>query len=753
MKFAATAAVLAFAATADAASHFCQMDTSLAEGMEQVFYQGGWPTGPIGSITEIIVDAADAGYSGAPIVDGKSGDTNFPHGALKVLATVGEYSICEDSAGEMIVGVPDGLGAYLYDDDTVRVIVQSESYGPLRYESYPYFVNDGAASFTGSHVQYVDYGRYELAMFMESDYPASHFVKGMGEVVKYKYNLKGEMVGPRAKDGPTTVGAHYSNTDPEGNYIVDRGLPGRADWLMQSLCSAHLEQKHQWGDGIGMEDNLYFTNEEWMTYMENVTSVVGISPHVVDLANDASYALGVLTQGGYEKIAEINSMHSDYVVLAVSGYNGDFTGLDRDTIVANRNSLYSRNDADPTESYVWTENIVPVRIYVGKKGYDENGNPASDFLARNGLRYGQMYGFATDMTSDGPTGGLWRDAAHEAVGNGYNVPGMFAPINWMWNGEVVDFIHDGSWEFQSTPLNVPEGYEFWTGAGKDESGCKTEHLSPDPRLGKSGFVQGSTCGYFGHYYLEQLAETLAAADGGFPLAIEANYYVYEGKRSIFDQIVLGGKGQYANGQDARWNCDSDSLNMTTMMCSKTTFEDIDGFEVVEGKNGKLYAVIQEDSGNILGDRMFITGPLEHLDDGQNLTYYFVAFSGGSMNSRGGVGIPAGTAGAASTHEFSGCFDMSGLLAMDATEVSMNNITGDNRRNLRELAGKYFLVNFLMSASDTGFAKRAADRSVDVNDKTLLIDVQAHDMTEGVISDLQNDRGGQWYAYRPNIPYH
>ena len=32
---------------------------------------------------------------------------------------------------------------------------------------------------------------------------------------------------------------------------------------MQSLCAAHLEEKHQWGPGIGVEDDLFITNEEW----------------------------------------------------------------------------------------------------------------------------------------------------------------------------------------------------------------------------------------------------------------------------------------------------------------------------------------------------------------------------------------------------------------------------------------------------------------------------------------------------------
>ena len=46
----------------------------------------------------------------------------------------------------MLVGVPDGMGAYLADDDTVRFVWQSESYGPItQYESYPFIVNSNGA--------------------------------------------------------------------------------------------------------------------------------------------------------------------------------------------------------------------------------------------------------------------------------------------------------------------------------------------------------------------------------------------------------------------------------------------------------------------------------------------------------------------------------------------------------------------------------------------------------------------------------
>ena len=116
-----------------------------------------------------------------------------------------------------------------------------------------------------------------MADFMAGDYPASEMVVGVGTMIERAYNLKGEPIGPRASEGPTTVGAHFGNTDAEGNYVVEN-LPMEADWFYQSFCSAHVEQKHQWGDGIGLEDDIYFTNEEWINYAPNSKFVgIGVS--------------------------------------------------------------------------------------------------------------------------------------------------------------------------------------------------------------------------------------------------------------------------------------------------------------------------------------------------------------------------------------------------------------------------------------------------------------------------------------------
>ena len=104
-------------------------------------------------------------------------------------------------------------------------------------------------------------------------------------------------------------------------------------------------------------------------------------------------------------------------------------------------------------------------------------------------------------------------------------------------------------------------------------------------------------------------------------------------------MELGGAGQLPDGNNATFNWDDPSKG------PKATFEDIDGLEVYEAADGNLYLMIQEDSGNDYGERMLISSPLEHDADGVDLTYFFVAQSGGKLNTRqlAGVSVPKGTA--------------------------------------------------------------------------------------------------------------
>lgn len=244
-------------------------------------------------------------------------------------------------------------------------------------------------------------------------------------------------------------------------------------------------------------------------------------------------------------------------------------------------------------------------------------------------------------------------------------------------------------------------------------------------------IQGSTCGYFGHLYLEDFVTTLEEASDGdndFPASFDATYYVYQGERDVTSQIELGGQGRYAEGHDATMNWDAAGYEAGV---GNPTFEDIDGIEALMGPDEQLYLIIQEDSGSVFGERQFLTGPLEHDDDGEELTYYLISLSGGTANTRmmasGGVGIPAGVNTGGGPNEFSGVFDLSGLVARGSD--------GD----------------FVLSKSDTGKAKRDADAAVPINEKTIYLSLQAHNMDGGINEAFKADRGGQWLIFRPDIP--
>lgn len=242
-------------------------------------------------------------------------------------------------------------------------------------------------------------------------------------------------------------------------------------------------------------------------------------------------------------------------------------------------------------------------------------------------------------------------------------------------------------------------------------------------------IQGSTCGYFGHLYIEDFVATLEDAGGDFPSSFDATYYVYQGERDVTSQIELGGKGQYSVDppRDATMNWDSAAYDLGN---GTATFEDIDGIEVLMGPDEVLHLILQEDSGSVYGERQFITSPLEHDDDGVELTYYFIAMSGGKVNTRmvDGVGIPAGVNTKPDSHEFSGIFDLSGLVAKDSE-------TGE----------------FVVRASDTGKAKRDADAMTPINEKKVYLSLQSHNMDGGINEAFKSDRGGQWLMYQPNIP--
>jgi hypothetical protein len=93
---------------------------------------------------------------------------------------------------------------------------------------------------------------------------------------------------------------------------------------------------------------------------------VGLSAHTVDIATSTIYATGAFGMGGYEKIVEFSCGVTNYVCFAMSGYNGNFGG---NAAILARKQAQQPLRADGT-AWVHPQNIVPVRVYIGAKGYE-----------------------------------------------------------------------------------------------------------------------------------------------------------------------------------------------------------------------------------------------------------------------------------------------------------------------------------------------------------------------------------------------
>ena len=156
---------------------------------------------------------AEAGSAVQPEwqIDGESGNTQYPYGTFKPLATMGEVDASRaendtPAALQALTGVPDGSGAWLIDDNTVRIAYQSESQGSIMPrtptpQTYPQTMQSGV-TFTGSKIHYIDYDREQLASFLEGDASAASMVKGSGFLFDKVYNVFGLEVTPKDDQTP-----------------------------------------------------------------------------------------------------------------------------------------------------------------------------------------------------------------------------------------------------------------------------------------------------------------------------------------------------------------------------------------------------------------------------------------------------------------------------------------------------------------------------------------------------------------------
>lgn len=657
--------------------------------------------------------------------DGGNGDTSFPFdAAFKVLATVGEV---DTRTGQALTGYPDGNAAWLLDDNTVRLAYQSESYATIVNETYGSEMESGV-KFTGSKIHYIDYDRQKFADFLNNDNRAAGMVKGSGELYHRIFNVFGQEVTPKNSD-PTDLSAKWGNqVTPDGELIefaTDQMLT-QGDFHLHSLCGNWYEPANKYGHNIGFKDDVWLAGEEWnigeamfadpdgagpLTGVDEANRTMGLASVVVDLDSKILYTAPALGQTGYEKIMPINPGHKDYVVMVMAGYN---------------------HDQEP----------VPNRIYVGRKGYDANGNEidvanASGrdiFLAQNGLLYGQIYGLALreetyerlgiDLDSNGD--GLLNEYAVDSYLTNTSAPnkfgGKFYPTSYRWDGfDSPEAVEDTEMMLWEKAEEQPAGYAFFNGD------AKMEHPAADPS-GRPRFFQNMTDeGALLGFDLGNLKKQLNRNDDdGNGLPDHLNVKVRRTVAAVDGALTLetDGKGLVHTGPA---NLDGTATAAKHVETGLAKMVSPDGLFWAQGSDGSAL-IVDEDSGNDYGERKYILPIDTEMGLRDEATGYFIAQAGGLFNPRAtaGVAAMAGTFSRATGSEFSGSWDVTGMVAKkeDGTLYSKRELDGPG---MQEVASQIPLAQH-----------------------TFIGVVQQPGESGGQVAEQLADQGGQIFMFNFNV---
>lgn len=223
------------------------------------------------------------------------------------------FTVGEEVDDYVPPGIPDGIGAFALDDDTVRLVVNHELSSDV---GYAYTLANGT-ELTGARVSFFDINKETLEL------------EDSGLAFDTIINRQGEEVD------------EVSDLEFEG---------------INRLCSAQYIEAHQFGEGRGLEDSLFFTGEE--------TS--GGTEFVLDPETNTLHAVPWMGRAAWESVTELDTGTTDKVAILI--------GDDREA--------------------------APLLMYVGEKDTSEGAG----LLERNGLVDGKLYTWVPDGDiADTPT--------------------------------------------------------------------------------------------------------------------------------------------------------------------------------------------------------------------------------------------------------------------------------------------------------------------------------------------------------------
>jgi hypothetical protein len=657
----------------------------------------------IGQTQALIAEAGrptvtDTRASNDGLKDGESANTNFPFANFKAIATVGEV---DKISGLALTGYPDGQAAWLADDDTVRVVYQSESYATMgrapKPETYPWQMVNGV-TFTGSHIHTIDYDRAKFATFMNNADSAQSMVKGSGKLFNKVYNGFGELVSAPSFDPSYLSGKWGNQTRPDGTLVQfkpDYRL-AEADYFFQSFCGAWYEQANKYGAGMGFADDVWLTAEEWEigrmfpAGSSDSAATLGLASVVVDIANETAYTVPALGQTGYEKLMPINSGHEDYVVIVAAGYN---------------------HGQEP----------APNRIYVGIKNRTADGseinyataNARDTFLARNGLLYGKIYGLALTPETYEKLGlevaldAKMVDAYMKNADAPNRFKGRFFPTSYQWSGfDNPVAVQDTEMMLWESKDEQPEGFAFFNGD------TKTEHPAADPSGAARYFQNMTDEGGLMGFDLGDLGAALTSANGALPAYLDVS--VVRSVAAVDGALTLkiGNAFKTVDG-DA-------SIHMEKGVAKMVAPDGLHWSKTADGD----YLIVDEDSGNDFGERKYVLT----IDADMNVTDgHLLAIAGGKHSPRYQAGVSAlgGAFTKPGTTEFSGSWPVTALIERKADD------------------------SFYAMAELKGTARQEIRSKIQTSKQTYIGVVQARPESSGAVARNGGDAGGQIFMFTMN----
>ena len=210
------------------------------------------------------------------------------------------FTVGESIGGYYPPGILDGTGAFLLDDDTVRVLTNHELSAKL---GYPYDLANGV-SLTGARISYLDIDRSTLA------------IKKSGLAYDTIVNRYGQ----------TITASNFGRTD-SGD--------------LRRLCSAIFVP----AGAFGLVDDIYFAGEE----------TGNGQLYALDVANDTLYAVPAAGRAGYENVTLVDTGNPDTVGIVIGD---DTRGAPLLLYVGNKNaigdgSFLDRNGLAQGKVYTW----------------------------------------------------------------------------------------------------------------------------------------------------------------------------------------------------------------------------------------------------------------------------------------------------------------------------------------------------------------------------------------------------------------